>query len=129
MGSFAPFREDVRELHEAYRRTFALAHHELEGVTDLNYEHMARAIDAKGLPRCLALLAVAKQDGMVNGTADEKRVPHEKIAYLFGNPDTFARLLRLADAADRKRNAADPIARARDAQPDLSGYVPPQGVQ
>lgn len=109
MGSFSRLRADVVELHRAYQRTFGLSGHKLQGASDLNAVTLAEAIDAHGLESCLAALAVAPADRMVNGDADERGLKHEKIAYLFGNPDTLARLLRAAEERARRpaRVAAD----------------------
>jgi hypothetical protein len=60
---------------------------------------LAEAIDAHGLPDCLLVAREAPKDGMVNGQLDDKSVKHESIRYIFGNEETFSRIL----AAAKKR--------------------------
>ena len=115
--SLQPLREDVTQLHAAYRKTFGLAHHRLTGSTDVNALHLSDAIDAHGLEACLLVLRYATEDGMVSGKTDERNQKHEKISYIFGNPDTFARILRAAEEREgksaRKRSAREVVEEAR----------------
>jgi hypothetical protein len=116
--SLNPLRADVLELHAAYRAAFGLAHHKLTGSTDVNALHLSDAIDAHGLAACLLVLRYAPEDGMVSGKADERGQKHEKISYVFGNPDTFARILRAAESREGKASnqvsGREAAARARE---------------
>ena len=124
-ASFASFRPDVRELHESYKQTFGLSSHKISGVSDLNYQTLAEAIDAHGLDACRAALRVAKLDDWVNGAADNGQ-RHEKISYVFGNPDTLARLLRAAESEAKKRRSTGGLEASMTAEPDLSDYTEPE---
>jgi hypothetical protein len=119
--SFQPMRADVLELHGDWRTTFGFKNHKLTGPNDLNYIQLAEAIDADTLAGCKAMLRVAKRDGMVNGTEDKGK-KHEQIRYIFGNPDTRARLLRLHERQQRGATGSLPALeaarRARDLEPD-----------
>lgn len=102
--SLAPLRTDVARLHEAYKRRFGLTGHKLRNAADPNAVDLATAIDQAGLDTCLAVLEVAPEDPMVSGKGDERGQKHEKISYLFGNPDTFARLLRAVEQRKKRAN-------------------------
>lgn len=129
MGSFAALRQDALDLHAEYKRTFGLSGHVLSGVTDLNYITLCEAIDAHGVNACMAALSVAKADSWVNGEADDKGQRHEKISYVFGNPDTLARLLRAAEAKARKARSVGALEQSMNAKPDLSDYQDPPEVR
>lgn len=128
-ASFRPMRADVTELHEAWRRTTGKTGHKLRGgAMDLEATTLADAIDLHGLADCLAILRVAMQDGMVNGSADEKRQKHDSIRYLFGNEQTFSRLLMAAQKSAQKSAGNGALERAMTAEPDTSDvYVPSSG--
>lgn len=117
-ASFAQLREDVLRLHEAYRTTFGLTNHKLKNSSDSNALILAEALDQHGEQACMLVLKHARSDGMVNGKADEKQQKHEKIAYIFGNADTFARILRDANEREGKstgrRSALDVVREARE---------------
>lgn len=133
MGSFTPIRPDVAELHEAWKRAVGKTGHKLRGgTTDLDAETLAEAIDLHGMPECMAVLTVAMADGKVNGTTDEHKEKHDSIRYIFGNEQTFARLLQAAQTARKPRvmgSGKGPLERAMTANPDTSDvYDPTRGA-
>lgn len=92
-------RKDVLELHSAWRTAFGRSGATLRHATGDDAYALAEAIDAHGLPDCLFVACEAPKDGMVNGQLDEKSMKHESIRYIFGNEETFSRIL----AAAKKR--------------------------
>jgi len=82
------------------------------------------AVRTHDVATCCRVLRAALTDLTVTGKNPDHPGEHRTIEYLFA-PRTFDRLLRAADNDDRKLRAADPVARAREAQPDLSDYQPP----
>jgi hypothetical protein len=100
-GKDAGQREDVCRLHAAWQATFGLHGHKLKHAGDLDAQALADALDEHGEAACLLVLKHAPDDGMVSGRDDEKRVKHESIRYIFENSQTFARILRAAQQAER----------------------------
>lgn len=116
----APYqRSDVLRIHAAFQRRFGLTGHSFRGTGDLDAAAVAEAIDLHGEPVCMRVLEFAPKDGMVSGRDDEKRVKHESLRYIFGNPQAFARILRAADEAEpaERESTVSKIARLRDADP------------
>ena len=100
--SFAPIRADVARVHAEYKRQFGMTGHVLRNANDVNAIAIAECIDSHGEQACMLVLRNAKHDGMVSGKADDKGAKHEKVSYIFGNPDTFARILRDANEREGK---------------------------
>jgi hypothetical protein len=92
-------RLDVQELHEAYKLHMKLPHRRFRGGFDVDAKILAECIEAHGLADCLLVAKHASDDGMVSGRDDERKVPHPKISYIFGNEDTFSRILAAARRA------------------------------
>lgn len=133
-ASFLPVSSEVSDLHEAWKRTTGLSAHRLKGPTDLDAVTLSDAIELHGLALCKQALSVAMADSMVNGTGDERGTPHKSIAYIFGNSQTFARLVQASEKANRPRamgTGRGPLERAMAAKPDTSDvYVPtPKAAQ
>ena len=72
---------------------------------DVEADHVAAAIEANGLEKCLLVARHAKHDGMVSGRDDERKLKHESLGYIFGNNAAFVRILR--DAETRERSVSD----------------------
>lgn len=123
--SFLPVRDDVTELHESWKRTTGLMAHRLKGPTDFDAVTLAETLDMHGMRLCRLALSAALSDPMVTGEADEKRVAHKSIGYIFGNGQAFARLVKAAEDRERKRTGSGALERAMTAEPDTSDvYVP-----
>ncbi len=86
-------RPDVIRLHERWKRTFGFTNHQLLSLT-ADAQTLADALDSHGEDACNRVLDWAPNDDKVSGRSDERREKHESIAYIFGNPQTFARLER-----------------------------------
>ena len=89
-------RKDVLELHSAWRTAFGRTGATLRHATGDDAYALAEAIDVHGMPDCLLVASEAPRDGMVNGTKDDKGNKHESIRYIFGNEETFSRILAAA---------------------------------
>jgi hypothetical protein len=113
-SSFSAIRADVLRVHQEYRQTFNLLNHKLRNAADQNAVYIAEAIDTHGEQACMSVLRFARQDAWVSGKAD-KGNKHEKISYIFGNPDTFARILRVATEREGRgtRQVSGSVAAAR----------------
>lgn len=109
-------RQDVQELHEAWKRSTGLVNHSIRNSRGANdASTLAEAIDEHKLPKCLLVARYAKRDGMVSGRDDEGR-KHESIGYIFGNPTAFARILRDAEKSERASTSNSPLANIRKAE-------------
>ena len=64
-------------------------------TTDETAESIAAAIDAHGESDCLLVAKFCVKDGWVNGSAN-KGVENKRITYIFGNEETFSRILSRA---------------------------------
>lgn len=95
-------RADVIELHAEWSRQFNRKTPLVVGWNTADADILAAVIDSCGMADCLLVARHAKHDGMVSGRTDEQKAPHESIKYIFGNSETFSRILRDA----RKREAA-----------------------
>lgn len=104
-------RADVLELHAEWRKQFGRGNAPLVvGSNHENAELLADAIDAYGIADCLLVARNAKHDGMVSGRTDEQGNKHESIRYIFGNNETFSRILRDGKARELAAQANNPIA-------------------
>jgi hypothetical protein len=108
-------RLDVQQLHKAWQAATGLTGHSIansRGFSDA--QSLADAIDAHGLADCLLVAKHCKRDAMVNGSADERGQTHESIGYIFGNPTSFARILRTGKKHESTdMSMSERIARAR----------------
>jgi hypothetical protein len=94
----------VRELHAEWAKAFGRTGAKLRiGWGGDDPKILADCIDAHGLEDCKLVARCAPSDGMVSGRDDEKKKPHESIRYIFGNEETFSRILR--DARKRETPA------------------------
>lgn len=112
-------RPDVRELFEAWKRTFGYHGARLDvGSASVDADMLAERIDAHGMAECLRVLAYAPNDGMVSGRDDERRQKHDTVRYIFGNHTAFQRLQRDASKhrPDGAPSVADAMARLREAE-------------
>jgi len=112
-------RADVNRVHEAYKLAFGLTDRKFRGAFDLDAKTIAEAIGTHGEETCLLVVKHAPDDGMVSGRDDDKRVKHFKIGYIFGNEDTFARILKRArdQERDKSSSAVDDFRRRKEARP------------
>ncbi len=121
---------DVLRLFEAWKVAHGFSGAKFRQPADARADILHEALATHGMAPCLAVLEASKTDGMVTGKTDEHGEEHRSVEYLF-KPATFDRLLRAAEQRKRKRNPTgfDPVAAARDAEPDLSDYKPPTVTQ
>lgn len=89
-------RPDVQELHRAWLKAFGRGVNTplVVGYNTDDAQTLADRIDASGLSDCLVMVRYAPEDDKVAGRTDSKGEKHESIRYLFGNNETFSRLLR-----------------------------------
>jgi hypothetical protein len=110
-------REDVRQLHAAWKLAVRLPEAKIRGARDPDAVTLAEVLDLHGLEDCLRVAHHAPQDGMVSGRLDDKGVKHPSIRYIFGNADAFLRILHAAREAEGKGSgrlpAHEALARAR----------------
>jgi len=90
-------RPDVQQVHDAWKRAVGKPNHRFRGPSDLDATTIAEAIDLYGLDSCLSVANAAPRDGMVSGKSDDKRQKHDTIRYIFGNNDSFNRILEAAN--------------------------------
>ncbi len=100
-------RPDVVELHERWKRATGLRGHKLRGPADLEATILAEAIDAHGQADCWLVADTCMRDRMVNGEIDDHGEKHLSIRYIFGNEQTFARILEAAHRASTRAPAGD----------------------
>jgi hypothetical protein len=91
-GNVPGVRPDVLELHAAWKSSLGMPHVLRHSNCD-EANFLLDSIKAHGLSDCLLVAKYAPSDGMVNGTLDEQKVGHPTIKYIFGNEDTFCRIL------------------------------------
>jgi len=118
-ASFVAVRDDVRRLHERWQRATGLTGHRLRGgATDIDATLLAEALDLHGEADCVLVADACMRDRMVNGEADERGEKHRSIRYIFGNEQTFARILEAAQdmPATAPRSADDEFEAAMEAQ-------------
>jgi hypothetical protein len=122
-------RPDVARVWEAFKRALKLPPKSKLGLGrpwDPEAQLVADAIDAYDEATCLMVVAEAPNDGMVNGTQDERGVKHTGVAYIFENQNTFKRLLAAAETKKRRNSGIDALTRAATAEPDLTNYRDPE---
>jgi hypothetical protein len=123
-------RADVQQVFERFKTALGLSGLKfLRGAFDLQAVTLAETIDAAGLDDCLLVADECKHDRMVTGQADDKGMDHKSVAYVFGNPTTFARVLASAQKKQERitprRSTVDFQREVMDAEADLSDYRPP----
>jgi hypothetical protein len=109
-------RPDVLRVWQAFKAALGYpAKTKFRGLWDEDAVRIADAIDAYDEATCLGVVGVAPLDSMVNGTGDERGQKHDSVLYVFGNQNTFNRLLRAAEkaAADRPMSVAEATRQAR----------------
>jgi len=112
LGMPAPFkRPDVLRVHAAWKQQFGLNHHRFRGYADPEALIVATAIDVHSEAECMLVLAYAPSDAMVSGRDDPRKSKHESLGYIFGNEQTFARILRAAQDAERSKASEGPAER------------------
>lgn len=94
-------RPDVKRVHSAWQTLFGLTGHTFQGWGDRDADALAAALDKHGEETCMLVLKRSPMDGMVSGRDDEKKFKHTSLAYIFGNANAFARILRDAKANDQ----------------------------
>lgn len=115
-GGLPRQRADVRELHSVWAETFKRDGSTLGlGWANGDAEILAARIDASGLADCLLVCRFAPNDGKVSGRTDEHKDPHESIRYIFGNDETFSRILRDAKREAEKKSGISPTEKIRRA--------------
>jgi hypothetical protein len=92
-------RADVQRLHGSWKKQFGFHGHKLLPGNSHEAEILAESLDAHGPEDCELVVQFAPEDPMVNGRGDENKQKHESIPYIFGNQQTFARILRAAKKA------------------------------
>jgi len=106
-------RLDVQRLHRRFQEAVGLPNHVLTSPHCLDADTLATALDAHGDEHCALVADNAMQDPMVTGKVDERGTHHKTIRYVFGNQDTFARILQgaldRAGKSSKRRSAADVV--------------------
>ncbi len=87
-------REDVLRVLEVYKSSFGLSGRAFRGPHDDDAYEMAKAIDTHCEADALLVAKHAPHDDWVSGRADDSKAKHESIKYIFGNENTFSRILR-----------------------------------
>jgi hypothetical protein len=97
-------RDDVAQLHAEWAKAVGRPGDKLKSTGDDAYT-LADAIASYGIQDCLLAAKHASADGWVNGKLDKNGAKHVSIRYIFGNEETFSRILASAKtaAAPRKR--------------------------
>jgi hypothetical protein len=109
LGMPAPYkRPDVLRVHAAWKFAFGYDRHRFRGYADPEALIVATAIDVHSEAECMLVLAHAPADGMVSGRDDQRKTKHESLGYIFGNEQTFARILRAAQAAEQAKTSESP---------------------
>lgn len=111
LGFGAQHRPDVLAVRNEWMRIFRIKTHKFRDPVDFEADHVAAAIDAYGLEKCLLVLKHAPSDGMVSGRDDDKRMKHESLGYIFGNNAAFVRILRDAEERERATNDGSPASK------------------
>jgi len=121
-GSAPQQRPEVIQVFETFCAAVGQPNRRMRrpGFECLDANHIAEALATYGLEQCLLVANHAPNDGRVNGTTDERREKHDTVRYVFGNPDTFARILHAAQGAaaqpgrrNANRSMAEVMAEAR----------------
>lgn len=115
-GKLPHQRPDVQRVFAGFAGAFGYTGAKLT-VGDVRADQIAERIDAHSEAACLLVVKYAPQDGMVNGKADERGHKHETVKYIFGNADTFDRILRFANEREgtqkRRRSASELLREAQ----------------
>jgi hypothetical protein len=86
-------RADVAQVFEAWKAAVGMIAAQRDHYSNPHTEPMAIAIDAYGIEDCLLVAAHCMRDGMVNGELDDHKKRHDTARYIFGNQETFTRIL------------------------------------
>jgi hypothetical protein len=100
-------RPDVISLHKAWSVAVARPGAVLRAADGDDAYMLAGAIEAHGMNDCLLVAKYATKDGMVNGTKDDKGSKHESIRYIFGNEETFSRILAMASLEESRKSGTN----------------------
>jgi hypothetical protein len=128
-GGGSARRADVLRVFELFREAVAMPGLSLGRYGDPSADILAEAIDRHGESNCMLVAADSPNDRMVNGEADERGMSHKSVSYVFGNPTAFARILAAATSKRTdpgRKTIMETMREALAAEPDLSGYVPPE---
>jgi hypothetical protein len=128
-GSAPAARPDVQRVHEAWKLAFGRSGAVFRGPFDEDAYTISGAIDAHGEADCLLVAKHAPEDGMVSGRDDKNSVKHPSIRYIFGNEETFSRILSQVHEREAKKLAAGaPRASSRRPEERDPGYcaMPPE---
>jgi len=71
---------------------------------------LSTALDHHGLDHCLLVAKYAPDDDMVSGRADDNKIPHASVGYIFGNEAAFTRILASALKRESALNRESPTA-------------------
>jgi hypothetical protein len=120
-GNSPERRGDVNQVHERFKATIGKPSLKFREPYDSAAKAIALAIDTDGLENCLIVAGYCMHDGMVNGKSDDRKLRHDSAEYVFGNKNTFHRILAAALAAGRgaeapKRRSASDVVREMKAQ-------------
>jgi hypothetical protein len=91
-------RDDVVRLHAEWAKAVGRPGDKLKSTGDDAYT-IADAIASYGVLDCLLVAKNASADGWVNGKLDKAGAKHVSIRYIFGNEETFSRILAAAKTA------------------------------
>jgi hypothetical protein len=114
-GSGPGDRQEVQRVFEIFKQVFGFTEAKFRGPFDLQAKVIAEAIDAHGEEACSLVARHAPNDGMVSGRTDERKQEHHSVSYIFGNEQTFQRILRDARRQDEKKtgSVSDLVARLK----------------
>lgn len=112
-GKSPKTRPDVLALFARWKSVFNQPEAKLDiGIWNTDADVLAECLDAHGAELCNMVCDFAPNDGMVSGRDDEKRQPHPTIAYIFGNQNSFLRILKAAKTA-KKTEGITPMEKIR----------------
>lgn len=120
-GNSPEQRADVHEVHEAFKLATGQPNLKFRAPYDEGAKAIATAIDVDGFENTMIVARSCMRDGMVNGTADEKRQKHDSAEYVFGKKHVFHRILKAAlesgrGATPAKKRSASDVVREMKAQ-------------
>jgi hypothetical protein len=114
-GKLPGQRRDVQTLFAEWRKVFGSPNAKIVHANGVTAQDLATAIDAHGLEMCIKVCREAVNDGMVSGRDDERHVKHTSASYIFGNENTFNRILKSVEEKSTRESAADMIERMKKA--------------